>query len=493
MIGSRGIRCVSGGLLAALLLFPGCGSQDRPPQPRASTAVPVKGKRPDVVLVSIDSLRFDHVGCYGYSKPTTPVFDRLAAEGVRFQNAVSSTSWTLPAHASLFTGLYDATHGLVDNGLKLSDNLLTLAVVMKAAGYRTAGFFGGPYLLPSYGLSQGFDTYVGCMSSLEEDGHDPLEERVAAKGEAVRSFRDVTGPRTVEKVTEWLGTLDDRPFFLFLHLWDVHYDYIPPDEYARLFDPDYKGTLTGQHMMSNAAVSPNMPKRDLEHLIALYDGEIRFTDDNLAKILAEIERRGRMQSSLVVVLSDHGEEFFEHGNKGHQKSLYEESVRIPLVFRWPGKLDRGRVVKDQVRITDVMPTIAALAGAPIPAEIQGRDIAPLMRGESLPAEPALCELLVKNRHKLYGVRTNEKMFLTFPTPHFWQFGYQYFDLEKDPGEHNVLPVWSSGLFEARGKLKRLRGDSEALANRLGETVVEGPAMDDEQRERLKSLGYLGGH
>ena len=311
-------------------------SSTSPPQVSLAAA-----QQPDIVLVSIDSLRADHVGCYGYGRPTTPAIDRLAAEGARFRNAVSTTSWTLPAHASMFTGLYSDTHGVVDNGLALSGNIVTLTEALKGAGYHTAGFFGGPYLMPEFGFNQGFDTYECCMSQFQP-GQDHSEDQV---GVGPQSFADITGPLTLEKTEAWIDTLDSRPFFLFVHLWDVHYDYIPPGEYARMFDPDYSGTLDPRMMLRNASIRPGMPERDLQHLIALYDGEIRYTDDNLARLLAELDRVGRLDSALIVVTSDHGDEFFEHGQTGHQKTLYDEVLRIPLVIRWPGKIQR-RVVDD---------------------------------------------------------------------------------------------------------------------------------------------------
>ena len=481
---------ISALLLAGAFVSPGCGPAEpsRPSRPAALASKP--GTNPNIVLVSIDSLRADHVGCYGYGKPTTPGIDRLAAEGVRFENAVSTTSWTLPAHATMFTGLYSYTHGLVDNGLRLGDDIVTLAEVLRDAGYRTGGFYGAPYLHPTYGMDQGFESYVSCMTKLGTDVM-PDAMRAVAQGEVTAPHSDITGPRTLEEVRKWLQVPDDRPFFLFVHLWDPHYDYIPPAEYARMFDPDYTGTLDSEFLMRNDAVNRNMDPRDLAHLIALYDGEIRFTDDILAKILAKVDARVGLDSTLLVVTADHGEEFFEHGNKGHQKTLFEEVVRVPLIVRWPGRFDAGRVVEDQVRHVDLMPTLLSLAGIEAPAAIQGRDITPLMRGESLPAEPALMDLQAVGNH-LYGVRTNEEKFLTFPTPHFWQFGYQFYDLRNDPAESNVLSMWSSGSLKSRRMLRDLRRQSEDLRATLGQTVVVGSDDDDELIERLKSLGYLGG-
>lgn len=474
--------------IVAVVTLAGCDSGNTDP---ATPRVNVKpASLPDIVLVSIDSLRHDHLGCYGYGKPTSPRIDALAAQGVRFENAVSTTSWTLPAHAALFTGLFDSAHGLVDNGLTMSDRVVTLAEVLQDAGYRTAGFYGGPYLHPTYGLDQGFETYVSCMTTIEDSLRQD-EVRAIAEGDTNVSHRDVTGPRTLEAVRGFLESDDDRPMFLFLHLWDVHYDYMPPADIVRLFDPDYSGPLTGSDMMHDPGVHAGMPPRDLQHLLALYDGEIRFTDDVLGQILDAIAQRRGLDDTIVIVTADHGEEFFEHGHKGHQQSLYDEVVRIPLIVRWPGRIDAGRVVEDQVRIIDVLPTVLTLAGVPGPNTVQGRDLGPLLLGQALPPEPALCDLSVTGMRELHAVRTNDSKYVSFPTPHWWQVGYQYFDLERDPGETTRLPMWSSGWLDSRRTLARLRRESQETSRRLGETVLPAEPLDDEMLQRLRSLGYVG--
>lgn len=356
---------------------------------------------PNIVLVSIDSLRYDHLGCYGYSKPTSPTIDALAANGVRCELAVSTTSWTLPAHAALFTGQYDSTHGVVDNGLRLAESRTTLAEVLHAAGYHTAGFFGGPYLHPIYGLSQGFDTWESCMSASASSTPERVVDQILSTHDA-GSHADVTGPRTVAAVERWLDArakepADSRPFFLFLHLWDVHHDYIPPSEYAQRFDPDYTGSLDVRDLTRNDAISGLMSARDLEHLIALYDAEIRFTDDNLKAILAAVAQRASAQDTLIAIVSDHGEEFFEHGGKGHQRTLYREVVRVPMVFSWPGHLGPALRVAPLVRLIDVMPTLLGLAGLDAPRQGEGRDVSAALRGAELAPAPALMQLSVDGR------------------------------------------------------------------------------------------------
>ena len=454
-------------LLALLLLSLAlaCGAREaHAPRPNAPG--------PDIVLVSIDSLRFDHLGCYGYKPPTSPAIDRLATEGVRCETAISTTSWTLPSHAAMFTGLFDSAHGVVDNGLALPDERVTLAEVLRDAGWQTAGFYGGPYLEPAFGLSQGFETWRSCMS------------------EAVResaSHRDVTGPRTLAEVTKWLDEGMEkpggRPLFLFLHLWDVHYDYVPPPEYAKLFDPDYPGSLDASDLMNNPAVGPRMAPRDFQHLVALYDGEIRFTDDVLGKILGEIGRRGRLENALVVVTADHGEEFFEHDGKGHQRTLFDEVVRVPLIFRWKGQLPTRSVVKEPVRLVDLLPTLLSLAGvAEVPAA-QGRDIAPLLLGEKLPPAPALCELLVDG-NDLHALRTERAKVLDYRHANT-RIGY---DLLMDPREERPLAEDSDLV---RAGLDDLSREIEAsLASRRGREARPF-GLDPDLKRRLGDLGYVG--
>jgi arylsulfatase A-like enzyme len=424
-----------------------------------------------VILISIDSLRPDHLGSYGYPKPTSPTIDRIAREGVRCATAISSTSWTLPAHATMFTGLADSTHGVVDNGLRLADAARTLAEVLREAGWRTAGFFGGPYLDPTYGFAQGFDVYENCMNPAAENAHC-----------------DVTGPRTVEAVTRWLAsdaaTHDAKPIFLFVHLWDVHYDYMPPADYAERFDSGYAGHLDARDLPNNPAIEPGMSPADFQHLVALYDGEIRFTDDNLGRILEQLELHGRLRDALVVVTADHGEEFFEHGGKGHQKTLFDEVVRIPLIVRWPGHLPAGRVVKEQVRLVDLMPTVLALAGAVERPPTAGRDLASLLRADAAttnPAPGALIELLV-DRNDVRALRTAEKKVIS------WRHaGVTYlYDLVQDPREEHPLGPASPDFARALIELDRAVAEAAAFQ---GPGAAEPTVIGPDLARRLGALGY----
>lgn len=468
---------------AALVLGAAACSSETPTAP---------ARQPNLILVSIDSLRPDHLGCYGYERETSPFLDALAASGARFETAVSTTSWTLPSHVSLFTGLYGATHGVVDNGLSLSGDHVTLAEVLKGEGYETAGFFGGPYLHPTFGVAQGFDTYVSCMGATPGD----------ASGDAIRdsamapdapSHTDITGPRTRERVQAWAeARTTDDPYFLFVHLWDVHYDFNPPAPYATLFaDADYDGLADGR-LMTNPAIRPGMAPADLAQVKALYDGEIRFTDFVLAGIIGDLRELGLLEDTVIVVTADHGEEFFEHGNKGHNKTLFDEVLRIPLVVVWPGEIEPGRVIEDQVQLVDLAPTLARLSGFAGDLPSQGADLAPLLTGSSMTPRDALSGLFIDGMTQR-ALRSNQRKVLSV------QDGVPaaYVDLTENPNESFEGIVYPQ---TGHSQPKRRRGEAElkAAARRADElrsmlgrrppNAIELPAS---MLAELRALGYLG--
>jgi arylsulfatase A-like enzyme len=470
-------------LLAALVVAAGADA-------RAAAAA---GERPNVLLISIDSLRADHLSAYGYERRTSPSLDQLAADGVLFEYAMSATNWTMPAHASLFTGQPISVHEASSNESRLAEERGTLAEALGAVGYRTAGFWGGPYLDPRFGMSQGFDDYVDCTGYAKEKP-EPGPEGEAAPWitPATRSsHEDITGPRTVAAVESWLDAhaKDGEPFFLFVHLWDVHYDYIPPEPWATMFDPDYEGDQGG---------SPPRPKthrpeaRDLHHLVALYDGEIAWTDHNVGRMLGLLEARGLTGRTLVVVTADHGEEFFEHGRFGHRSKLFDESIRIPLIFRYPGKLPSGRRIPDVVGLTDVAPTILALVGAGELPAIWGRSLVPLLRAERFERPGGVVsEFFKTNAEKsMIAVRTSEWKYIARSDGETW-FGL--WDLAKDPGEQTDV----YGADPARTEQAR-----QVLADRLEQLETaraQSPSgrrggllgLADDLKKQLEALGYLG--
>ncbi len=448
-------------------------------------------ERPCILFVSIDSLRADHLGCYGYPKPTTPTIDAVAAEGVRFETAVSTTSWTLPSHAAMFTGLFDSAHGLFENGLALSDQHVTLADTLREAGYHTAGFFGGPYLHPTYGLNKGFETYQSCMTKIADSvSNEDIREH--ARQPFDDAHEDVTGPRTIDEVKRWCAKPSDgRPFFMFVHLWDVHYDYIPPQKYVELFDPGYQGSLDARHYMQNDAIRPDMDPRDFQHLVALYDGEIRFTDDNLKEILAAVEARaGGKEKLLIAIVADHGDEFFDHGHKGHMRTLLDELVHVPMIFRWPGHIASGKTIGGQVRTIDLFPTMATAAGAKIPSAVQGQSLLDAARlGVSPPPKPALLELLI-DPAEARALRTEKLKVVksTLRKDDAVTTKSGGFKLDLDPKEQHFVGEQDPDVAHGLDELQKLTTETLDLRKRL-HAAPKRAVVDPKLEQRLKELGY----
>jgi arylsulfatase A-like enzyme len=371
-------------LLLATALLPACGGSIDPPT--------------GALLISVDSLRADHLSCYGYESETapdvltTPVIDYLLAEqGARFENVVSTTSWTLPAHMAMLTGLPDELHGVRDQGQRLHPAVPTLAQSFQRAGWRTGGFFSGPNVHPWFGFGRGFEVYADCSSvpatdeaALEEGG-----DRLGVVHDA--SHGGVTGPTVLARFEEWFASVgEEEPFFAFVHLWDVHYDYEAPPQYD-VFFPGYHGPIdSGDH--TTWADHWPLSKADILRIKAMYDAEIRLTDDIVAGLLDRLRATGRLDSTAIVFTSDHGEEFLEHGRFGHQKTLYEEVVRVPLILRLPGVVPAGETSDVLASLVDVTPTLLDLCDLAVPEGLWGRSLLPALDGGSLPHRPAPLEL-----------------------------------------------------------------------------------------------------
>ena len=449
--------------------------------------------RPNVLLVSIDSLRADHVGAYGYARDTSPAIDALARGGVLFENAISSAPWTVPAHMTLLTGLPPEVHDVVTVRQKLSPDAVTLAEVLQDAGYATAAFVSGPTVMAHYGFGQGFASYDESM----------VERRPKLAGAAVSS------PGLVDLVSGWLdrwSTAETREtFFVFLHMWDVHYDYVPPREYVERFDPGYDGDLDVRRFETNERLHRGMAPRDLRHLIALYDGEIRFTDDHLARLVAKLRTLGVLDDTIVVVTSDHGEEFFEHGAKGHAKTLYDEVLRVPLVVRYPRRVAPAQRVTQQVRLMDVAPTILGLAGVTAPEGFGASDVAPEHRFADVspylagPASPPFPVLPAFSSNlwlsgKQHAVRTADAKLIRYepalplrpPLPS--RVGTEVFDLALDPGERtNLFSTETAPLFLAT--LDPLLASWRSDTGRQTKLALA-RKPDPQAAARLRALGYL---
>lgn len=452
----------------------------------ASTPSPAPQAPPNVLLVSIDSLRADRVHAMGNPHETSPTIHALARDGVLFRNAVSSSSWTIPAHMTLLTGMLPGEHGVIAPTRQLREDVVTLADAFRVNGYATAGFVSGPTVRGVYGFAQGFETY-------DDDTIVAPNRLLSQKG--------ITSPTIAELASGWLerwhASDERKPFFLFLHWWDVHYDYEPPPPYDRMFDPDYRGTITSDGFEMNPAIHAGMPEEDLQHLLALYDGELRFTDEHIGRVIALLDRLGVLDDTLVVVTADHGDEFFEHGGKGHGHTLFEEVVHIPLVIRYPRRVPAGQVVERQVRLVDVAPTVLGLVGVTPPPgfgsrtsfpDVGGRDLTPWItdpeRIGDLPDLPAILEL----RKGLIAVRTNEHKLIVHLKNHHPPY---LFDLVADRAETKNLASDdpSSPTADVQARLMELvtgwRREIPTLPRAYKRLTLE-----PELERRLEALGYV---
>jgi arylsulfatase A-like enzyme len=414
------------------------------------------GKAKGVLLVSIDTLRRDHVGAYGYGPPTTPRLDALARESVFCEDAVSPSSWTLPAHLSMLTSVDPGAHGGVDMSHGFNHRVPTLATLLRQAGFATQAVTSHLYVSAVYGLDDGFDHL---------DFHQD------------RKATDVA-----DRAMDALDRIGDRPFFLFLHFYDPHWHYEPPENTRKIFDTTYTGTITGRLQDFSHRDRKSVSPADLAHLIALYDGEIRYVDDELGRVFDHLRARGLDRGTLVFLTSDHGEEFLEHGSWEHQKTLYEEVVRVPLFFRGPGVSARRE--PSPATLLDVAPTVLAWAGVPAPGQMQGRSL--LARG---PDREGYGETdhTVDRTHKLF-LRAGAKRWkaiLTLDPEGAGVRGEEWYDLSVDPGESRRGSP-PAATAEAMRRVARERWNA---ARRLG---AGAPAVNltPEQRERLRALGYV---
>ena len=482
-------------LLFAASAFSACGGESAP-----SGSATDGARRPTgVLLISIDSLRADHMSCYGYESPlmpeiaTTPNIDRrLAGEGTLFERVVSTTSWTVPSHMAMLSGQPDEVHGVKGTSSRLHKSRPLLAMRYRDAGWRTGGFFSGPNLHPYFGFGRGFEVYEDCTSvGVDASKFAPKNDRQRDELRAMEdaAHRGHTGEEVVGRFQEWIETIgEDESFFAFAHFWDVHYDYEPPEEFD-VFDPDYEGEVDGTNIPELFERRLPGKERDSLHIAALYDGEILYTDHNIDTMLDVLEAAGRLDDTLIVFTSDHGEEFGEHGRFGHNKTLYEEVVRVPLILRHPSLVSAGLRVDDLVSLVDIAPTLLELCGLPADGTHWGRSLVPLLRGEGLPPRAAPLSLqfgrpvpgtkrapmegLHAGDHKVVRNRPGEAPIL--------------FDLEADPLENEVadVPKNDPRIRAAKRTWKNLAEEGARLPTEDGE-------LPPELEAELTSIGYLGG-
>ncbi len=447
----------------------------------------------NVILVSLDTVRADHLGCYGYGAATSPNLDKLAADGVRFERASSASSWTLPSHMTLMTSLTLAHHGVLHEDWNADPSIITLADLLREKGYATGAFTAGGYVGSRFGFAKGFDFYI-------EAGMATEQPRAAA-------FLS-------NKASAWLGRNADKKFFLFLHTYQPHDPYSSPAPWGQALLPpgarftaidfrDFLGPHGDYRRLSDA---------DRANVVGLYDGDIRFTDEAfIGPLVKRLRDLGLYDRTLIVVTSDHGEEFFDHGSWLHGRTLYEEQLHVPLIIKRPGSRSRGLTVPDRVQAPDVLPTILDELRIPFPGgRLDGQSLVPLLKGRALAAREILIELygrdefplplkgadpclkmavLVNGPFKLiYNVNDNLLFHFFSPTPPVHPtIEAELYDLDKDPGEKRNLAAERPDIV--RRLLARLEAYYAALPPKARRSVNR-TRLDPKLTEQLKAFGYI---
>ena len=385
----------------------------------------------NVLLITLDTTRADHLGPYGYSAAQTPTYDALAKRGIVFDECITPTAYTLPSHSSILTGLYPPAHGVRINGENaLGDSQTTLAERLSAKGYRTGAFVAAFVLDGRWGLSQGFQNY---------DDHFKIAANEKLDLAGVRR----PGNEVVDAALKWLGQPSSQPFFAWVHLYDAH--------------------------------TPYRNNR--------YDDGIAFADAQVARLLAYLDQKHIRDNTLVVIVADHGEGLGDHGEQEHGYYVYDATVHVPLIIEAPG-FDAARV-KAQVRTIDVAPTIMDAVAGERPADMQGQSLLPVISGEEKTTRYAYSEsMAVRLQYgwsALYALRTNDFKFIDAPRS-------ELYDLKSDPNEAaNKLDDERRVARDLRDRLQQVRAESDKRAPKVEEANV-----DQETLRKLASLGYLGG-
>lgn len=412
-------------------------------------------QRPSLLIVTIDTLRADHVSAYGYAAPTTPRLDRLAAEGVLFEQAYAPATVTGPSHATLMTGRPPRALGVVRNGYRLPAGAETLAGLLKAGGWSTGAVVSAYPLRRHFGLGTGFDTYDDEFLVAESSTRGPRWE-----GRPLGEPYDRRGDATTRRAAAWLERhRRGDPFFLWVHYFDPHTPYDAPPEWR----------LTGSG--GEASAHPG------------YDAEIRFADDAVGKLLGVLEARGHARDTLVVVTSDHGEGLGDHGELEHGPLVYEEAVRVPLIMRFPGRLPAGVRWRDPVEILDVAPTVLELLGLPPRPGFAGRSLVAAAHGSARGA-PRL--VVVQSEYDeaadetVFGVRQGQAKYIETRTGGSAR-RRELYDLASDPAERKDLSMVEPARVES------LAAALSAWRRALG--PVHASKIDPADVERLRALGY----
>ncbi len=455
----------------------------------------VAGNGRPVILISIDSLRADHCTPYGHApqfapdEATTPFMARMAKEGVLWENASAPTSWTLPSHLSLVTGMAPQQHGVNVQGFRPPVGTQHVAGKFQEAGYLTAGFFSAPYLHPMWGFAEGFDHYVGAASYLNSTQTATAITDPDTPMQGVHTSADSdseTAVQVIDQALAWLekGDRHQAPFFLFLHLWDPHYDYQPPADYAERFHPGWQG-MDGVDFYKNWKDGREYSPEEIDHAKALYDAEIRYTDDHIARLFAQLEAWGVADQVILGIVSDHGDEFYEHELIGHHKTLYQEVVHVPMVLRAPGLAPAQTRLKGTTAIYDLVPTLLDLAGLQAWPERTGRSLRPMWEEADDDRQVVFQLDHPGKRVFLKGWRQGKDKVLFQWQPKRTTYRW-HLDLEADPGEHS--PAVLQKLSETPTGQRAFEAMKAADASRR--PTLEMGDLPEEMVNTLAGVGYV---
>lgn len=415
-----------------------------------SEMAPVSLDKMNIILFTIDTLRADHLECYGYEGVKTPNIDRLANEGIRFKYDIAQTPLTFPSHCSIMTGTYPLFHGIRDNGgFYLDEKQITLAEALKGKGYSTSAFVAAFVLDSRWGLDQGFDYYY--------DNFDLTKYKTISLDSVQRR-----GDEVLAEVYKWLENNSQNKFFTWIHLYDCHTPYNPPEPYKTQYKP-YKG----------------YPYR-------LYDGEIAYVNQLIGEFLSFMEKKKLLDKTLIILTADHGESLGEHKESAHGFFLYNATIKVPLIIRFPKNKFAQRIIDQRVRSIDIMPTILNIVGEQEPENFQGKSFLPLILGEKWANKPgAYSETFWPNFHygwsELKSLSKDRYKFIDAPKP-------ELYDVFEDPREKNNLVNMKASLAY------KMKKELEALINKYSAEGIEdvGPKpIDNDSLIKLQALGYIG--
>ena len=442
-----------------------------------------KGKSTqNVILISVDTLRADHLGCYGYEKKTSPNIDALAEESAVFRHAYASSPWTLPSHVSILTSLYGVHHQVYREDEKMASSLVTMADVFRKNHYACAGITGGGFVSAIYGFSKGFDSYydVGGV------------------------YRPDSAEKTYAAVSDWITRHRHENFFLFIHTYQPHSPYHCPQPYSSMFLGE--GAKFGHidlmsHLGGKKSIFKPLSEDERENIVGLYDGEIRYTDEKLiGPLVGMLKNLELYDQTIIVFLSDHGEELYDHGGWGHGHSLYDESLKVPLIIKFPQSKYRGAECESIVSLVDVMPTIFKTVGLDLKdIEIDGRSLFPVLNRKENQDRRFLADVgnNVLNSHISRKVSTNQGKLKVIMNQDYGPEDLDFF--ENPPPVKDLIELYDlvedlreqTNLANAQPQLSRriVRWIEEFYA-RAEKLKVEKADIDDSLEEQLKALGYI---